>query len=231
MDDQAVLTIVRQALEKVIPDVVWGSFGLNAQLLSRVPPEIVARLKEYVGWSVVAFAVPLTDDGLLVWHHHGDYRSLVANYVLERALLKVEQDLPESQVVNLLALTDQKVSMTEIGQLAGLGTRGWNNLLVHPDYGPWLQIHALLVNCTLPYNGVLDDAVCTQCGQCIEACPVKALGNGTFNAYRCQSVVASPWKMKSKAVALTSRTYIECQACLAACPIGKKPEGLFEWKK
>jgi ferredoxin len=232
MSDSALLSVLTEAVQSVIPDAVVGSFSLTHDIVSRVPSAVRPTVAPYVGWSVFCFAVPITDEGLWVWHHHSEYRSLLANYVLLRAADHVADVLgPDVTTVDLPALTGQQLAMVEVGVLAGLGTRGWNNLLLHPLYGSLLQIHALLVGKPLPMAQVIDSDVCTHCSLCIEACPVNAIEADQFHPARCQAVVASPWKAKSRAVALTAATYVECRECIDACPISPPIERLFAWKR
>ena len=228
----ALLASIVESLREVIPDVVTGSFVLDDEVLALTPADSRPVIAPYRGRSVVVYAVPITDEGLWVWHRHGTFRSLLANYVLLRAQEHVSRNLPDGvELVDLPALTSQRWSMTEAGVRAGLGTRGWNNLLLHPEYGSWLQIHAFAVNRRFTPSIALDEAVCIECGRCVESCPVKAVEPDAFHPARCSSVVASPWLAKSRAVALTSTSYIECRECIDACPIGSRPEGLFAWKR
>jgi ferredoxin len=220
------------SLHRVIPDVIVGTFVLGEDTLARVPLESRTLLMAYRDSSVIVYAVPITDEGLWVWHRHGTYRSLLANYVLLRAQEHVAETLPPGlTLVDLPALTNQRFSMTEAGVLAGLGTRGWNNLLLHPEYGSWVQIHAFALNRRLPASPQLADDVCIHCNRCVEACPVRALEPDSFHPARCSSVVASPWLARSRALALTANSYIECRECINACPVGTLPEGLLSWKR
>lgn len=226
------MVAIAAALRVVIPNVVIGTFVFGDDILQRIPAASRSLLEPYLGTSAVVYAVPITDEGLWVWHRHGSYRSLLANYVLLRAQEHVASILPAHvELVDLPALTNQRFSMTEAGVLAGLGTRGWNNLLLHPEYGSWLQIHAFVVNLAFAPSAALTESVCIHCNLCIESCPVRAIEADSFHPARCSSVVASPWLAKSRAVALTSTSYVECRECIDACPIGTRPEGLFAWKR
>jgi ferredoxin len=220
------------AVRSVIPDAVVGWFNLTAAQVGEAPDGARPALEPLVGSGVLVFAVPITDEGLWVWHHHGDVRSLLANYVLDRATAAVEQAFRPSKVISVSKVTGQCASMAELGELAGLGSRGWNNLLLHPEHGSWLQIEALAVQ-GAPFVAAPPSAtdVCIRCGLCVEACPVDAVEPGDFHAPRCARVVASPWKVTSKAVALTENTYLECRECISSCPIGRSPEQLFAWRQ
>ncbi|MFJ9692458.1 4Fe-4S binding protein [Kitasatospora sp. NPDC101183] len=228
----AAITITTE-LVRAIPDAVHGSFVFTEEHLALVPEGTTETLRPYLGWSVFCYAVPITDEGLWVWHHHGEYRSLLANYVLLRAATAIRRELDRAGIAteDLPELTAQGVSMVEVGEYAGIGNRGWNNLLLHPDHGSWLQIHALLVDAPLAESPLLLSDVCVKCGNCLRSCPVDALEEDAFHRSRCQQVVAAPWDPRSRAEALTDKTYIECRMCIDDCPIGNPVERLLAWKR
>ena len=89
--DSELLSVLTAAVQTVIPNAVVGSFRLTREVVARVPATVQPRVSPYIGWSVFCYAVPITDEGLWVWHHHGDYRSLLANYVLLRDFLTQAQ--------------------------------------------------------------------------------------------------------------------------------------------
>ncbi|MFV2103633.1 hypothetical protein [Micromonospora sp. LOL_024] len=222
------------ALEGVIPDAVHGVFRLNDHHLNRVPTAAHAAMSTVAGWWVLAYAVPVTDEGLWVWHHHGEYRSLMANYVLARAreAMQASAAAGGEELVSLTRLTSEGVSMVEVGELAGLGNRGWNNLLLHPRYGSWLQIEALATPEPLgAETPAVPEDVCVKCMNCINDCPAGALSVDDFDAVPCAQLVAAPWNPRSRAIALTAQTYIECRECINSCPIGEQPEGILAWRR
>ncbi len=59
---------------------------------------------------------------------------------------------------------------------AGLGVKGLNNLLVTPEYGPYVRLSSMLTTAEIePTRRELPDDLCTKCRKCVEACPVGAL--------------------------------------------------------
>jgi ferredoxin len=220
-------------LSNICPDFITGAFELTGEILSEVPAAIRNELAEFKGWSVFVFALPIKDEAFWIWHKAGDTRLLFANYFLLKASLATQEMLKDSGVgsIDVASAFGEKISMTELGERAGLGTRGLNNLLLHPVYGSWLQIHALLINQKLQVTERLDYSVCTKCNKCISACPAKALEPERFHRNRCSMLVASPWLPRSRALALTENSYIECAECITSCPIGQEPERLFAWQR
>ncbi len=219
-------------MREVIPNVVIGSFRLTEELVNEMPQKPAQNLALHVGKTISCFAIPIEEDSLWVWHKHGENRSLFANYILAKAAQAVIDRLKAIglRAVEITELVGQEISMVKLGELAGLGKRGWNNLLIHPELGSWIQLHAIVSNVRATSAVELKIDTCIHCGNCINACPVNALRPREFNATACSAVVASPTMRKSKAIALTQNSYIECRECISNCPIGSEPERIFEWK-
>ncbi|WP_020592033.1 4Fe-4S binding protein [Kiloniella laminariae] len=221
------------ALIGVIPNAEVGSFRLSGEIIDEMPTSPAQKMRPYQESVVTCFAIPITEDSLWIWHKHGENRSLMANYVLglaARSIIDRLAALDNIKIEEITALVGQELSMVRLGELAGLGRRGWNNLLIHPEWGAWLQIHAVIGHMSAPLASELATDVCIHCGNCIRACPVKAVKPHRFNPVACSSVVAAPTRRKSKAIALTENSYIECRECIKSCPIGSAPEEIFEWK-
>jgi ferredoxin len=209
-----------------------SSLKVSPQLISAAPENVKAALDKYLGWTFVVFLLPIDDEVLWSWHKIADQRYLFANYILERTSSDLQSHLRslEVETIDVAREFAGTVSLVELGVQAGLGSRGVNNLLLHPTYGAWLQLHAILI------NGDVDRAqskavdVCIDCYACVEACPASAISIEQFYPRRCSVLVAAPWMPKSKAIALTSNSYIECAECIRQCPIGNAAEGILAWK-
>lgn len=62
-------------------------------------------------------------------------------------------------------------SHRHVGQSAGMGWRGKNNLIIHPKYGPAFRFGSFLTLHPFPH----DDAIVQNCGNCVaclKACPI-----------------------------------------------------------
>ena len=68
-----------------------------------------------------------------------------------------------------------RISLRHAAQLSGLGCIGHNAMLITPEYGPRVQLGAILTDAILPLTPVLAENPCTGCGLCIEQCPADAL--------------------------------------------------------
>ena len=99
---------------------------------------------------------------------------------------------------------------------AGLGRRGKNTVVLHPQYGPRLRVMAVRTDAPLePTIGTSakeeESPVCDACSICIDTCPVKAL---------------EPYRMLDTSLCLSNiaimpferERLIPCDICLHLCP-------------
>lgn len=71
--------------------------------------------------------------------------------------------------------------------LAGLGTIGVNNLLIHPDYGSRIRLRARLVEEPLTPCTPLRSDPCTGCDRpCLDVCPAQAFDKDGYIWERCR---------------------------------------------
>ncbi len=114
----------------------------------------------------------------LYFHH---YRQL--NFFLDRAAFLVSSfiqeqgfealPIPASQTIDW---KNQKghLSHKKIGNLAGLGWMGRNNLLVHPRLGARFRLVTVLTDMPLEADRPLEED-CGECKECLKVCPARAI--------------------------------------------------------
>lgn len=108
------------------------------------------------------------------------------------------------------------IYLKEAGVLAGLGVIGKNNLLITPDFGPRIRLRAIAISEDLPPSPkITDNPWCTNCDECIQACPVNALENGKYNQERC---LTSPFHQRQ----LSPGAQLWCTRCTCICPVGSR---------
>jgi len=79
------------------------------------------------------------------------------------------------------------VFLKDAAVLAGLGTIGINNLLIHPGYGPRVRIRAHVVITPLAPSIQLSFDPCLGCNRpCLDVCPVGALDQADYMWERCR---------------------------------------------
>jgi epoxyqueuosine reductase QueG len=102
---------------------------------------------------------------------------------------------------------------------SGLGKFGLNNLILTPNYGPYVRFVTVITNAELSTNEPLTEDICLRekCSKCVKACPVGALKNPQYDAFE-------GWRIDKK----KCQEYLDvvsggsvCGLCIKGCPVGK----------
>jgi epoxyqueuosine reductase QueG len=114
-----------------------------------------------------------------IYYHH--YRQ--ANAILDQIAFKVSNliqskgyralPVPASQILDWEKQTGH-LSHKKIGELAGIGFIGRNNLLVNPEIGARFRLVTVITNAPLESDKKIE-ADCAECKACISVCPVAAI--------------------------------------------------------
>lgn len=106
---------------------------------------------------------------------------------------------------------------TEIGSRpVGGYTVGKNHLVVSKVHGSRMLMAALYTNAVLTPSQPYTEDLCGDCTACIDACPSGALTNGKYDPEICSSYTSKP----ENQIKLSNVSYITCDMCMRACPIG-----------
>lgn len=110
------------------------------------------------------------------------------------------------------------VSHRTVGEYAGLGWRGRNNLLVNPEYGARIRLVTVLTDLPLVVDKPIENG-CGDCRACLEVCPAEALGETAkeYNLEKCYQKLTEFSKIRGVGVHI-------CGICVKACKgQGKTP--------
>ncbi|MEA3420509.1 MAG: hypothetical protein U9Q97_02380 [Acidobacteriota bacterium] len=166
----------------------------------------------------------IEDKPTALYFHH--YRQL--NFFLDRKALLVASliqelgfralPIPASQIIDWEKQYSH-VSHKKVGNLAGLGWIGRNNLLVNKEFGARFRLVTVLTDMPLKPDEPVEFG-CGNCRECISVCPAQAIKE------KCEDFdhMACFEKLKEFRKNRIVSQYI-CGVCVKACAGFKKNSG------
>jgi epoxyqueuosine reductase len=165
----------------------------------------------------------LQDSPTALYMHH--YRQV--NFLLDRAAL-LTASLIEDQGYRALPVAASQivdwdnqrahVPHKKVGELAGLGWLGRNNLLVNPEFGSQFRLVTILTDLPLAAGAPLA-MDCGECRRCVPICPALAIKE-TREQFDHRACFEQLKEFRRRA--LVSQ-YI-CGVCVNACPGRSRPK-------
>jgi epoxyqueuosine reductase QueG len=79
------------------------------------------------------------------------------------------------------------ISHKKVAEAAGLGKMGIHRNVIHPQFGSFIFLGSVLIDCVVAEEGApIDYDPCMSCKLCVAACPTGAIGaDGEFNFTAC----------------------------------------------
>ena len=147
-----------------------------------------------------------------------DYHDLLKERLYQ--LLKlVKERLPD--VKGVVCVDTSPVMEKVWAQRAGLGWIGKHTNLISRDYGSWLFLGELILDCDLDYDDPCEEDLCGSCTACLDACPTDAIVEDyLLDSRRCISYLTIehrgdlPEEFDGQ---LEERIY-GCDICQEVCP-------------
>ncbi|MBU1006022.1 MAG: hypothetical protein KKH08_00340 [Candidatus Omnitrophica bacterium] len=118
--------------------------------------------------------------------------------------------VPASQIVDW-EKQEGHVSHKRIGELAGLGFIGRNNLLVNPELGARFRLVTVLTDASMDLDRPLG-IDCGECRVCIDACPAGAIKEN-FREFEHVACYKKLKEFKDKSMV----SQFICGVCVKAC--------------
>ena len=146
-----------------------------------------------------------------------DYHRVNRSY-LAKLMEAIQPAFPDDR---FLPITDTSPLVDRwLAYAAGLGFFGWNHCLIHPKYGSYVTIGALLTTLSLP-AGTPMERRCGACRRCIAACPGRALAEGPIRPWQCKSYLTQkkePLTREETAILRRTPLIFGCDECQRICP-------------
>ncbi len=123
------------------------------------------------------------------------------------------------------AVQGQPVPLKHAAQAIGLGTYGWNGLLLTRDFGSYVALRAVVTDAKLePDDFEPPEVPCRDCGQCLRACPTGAL----YAPYKVNPALCiNPLTRREDAIPKELQPKMGnwvcgCDVCQEVCPINRR---------
>lgn len=152
-----------------------------------------------------------------------DYHDVI-HPKLKRICRFIKSVVPES---NCRGVVDTAPIMErEIAELAGLGWRGKNTLLLNKKRGSYFLLACVLVDVELPVDKPHSTDHCGTCTACLDACPTDAFPKpGVLDASRCISYLTIEHRdpIDADLRPKMGDWFFGCDVCQEVCPWNQKP--------
>lgn len=164
-----------------------------------------------------------------IFSYNNPHKGSISKYAMGRDYHKVVRDKLSEFAKPLVNSGYQCLTFCDSWDLnerylavqAGLGFIGWNRMLIHPIYGSFIFIGAILTDCLLEASTPLGGG-CLQCGACVHACPGNALSlGGQFSQMQClSSITQKKGELSREEVEILKRGGMiwGCDRCQEVCP-------------
>ena len=82
--------------------------------------------------------------------------------------------------------TENQLDFLDCAVKCGLGERSMVNTLLTKEYGPFIRYCFILTDAEIEPSELSEPSLCDGCGECIKACPGKAINaEGMLDSWRC----------------------------------------------
>ena len=153
---------------------------------SKVLPGAKSIVMFTANYSTVPAAEPQPGEGRIArYAWSDDYHDVLRDKLnqLQAALQISFPDAAFRGVVDTAPLMERDFAV-----LAGLGWKGKNTLLIHPQQGSYFFLAAMLCTRELPPDHPFSVDYCGACRACLDACPTQAfVQEGVLDSNRCIS--------------------------------------------
>ena len=81
---------------------------------------------------------------------------------------------------------ENQIDFLNCAVMCGLGERRMINSLLTPEFGPFIRYCFILTDAEIEPSELLTPSLCDKCGECVKACPGKAISaSGETDPWRC----------------------------------------------
>jgi len=176
--------------------------------------------------SIVVIGYHVWDDMLEIAIRKGEKWIYPGYFPLRVSMLAVAHHLEKK---GYKAFPFHSGSYKRLAQLAGFGNYGKNALVVNPVFGPWIRLAAVLTNAEMKTDKPFEQDLCSDCDNCVKACPTGALTPYRVDDTKClvgvhlRSTQESEYneELRKYEPCLTKNSHLMCMECQKSCKYGR----------
>jgi ferredoxin len=80
---------------------------------------------------------------------------------------------------------DVIIDFGKAAKACGIGERGLSGKILNEKYGPYIRYCFLITDAPLEYDEPVTTPICDGCGECMKACPGKAIDEKGLDTWQC----------------------------------------------
>ncbi|MDP4134152.1 MAG: hypothetical protein Q8882_09085, partial [Bacillota bacterium] len=80
---------------------------------------------------------------------------------------------------------DVMIDFGKAAKACGIGERGLSGKILAPKFGPYIRYSFIITDAPLDVDEELKNSICDKCGECIKACPGKAINESGLDTWQC----------------------------------------------
>ena len=83
------------------------------------------------------------------------------------------------------AVPDVIIDYNKAAWVCGLGKEGLHKKVIVPKYGTYMRFVYIITDMPLEFDEPFTETLCDNCGECIKACPGKAVSQDGVDSWQC----------------------------------------------
>jgi len=118
--------------------------------------------------------------------------------------------------------SDGRISLRHAAEAAGIGVISRIGIVLTPDFGPRIQLGAVLTDCDLIPTLPLEEDPCIGCDICIRKCPAGAIENPPVGVRYLSVDQDKCLNYRRREGGTSPLGYTnQCALCRSVCPVGR----------
>ena len=80
---------------------------------------------------------------------------------------------------------DVIIDFSKAAKACGIGEMGLSGKIINKEYGPFMRYCFIITDAPLEIDEPINKKICDNCGECVNACPGKAISENGLDSWQC----------------------------------------------